>query len=222
MVRLKIVTSLISLMLSASPAQANQEAHTDQDWADIGKSFIKVAPQKKVQRDFSQISKSEGLFSIGSFVRVVRDINLRRAPGGEKMWPVYKGSDFQILGVATQPDGKRFYKIKDKGEIGYLYAGTKRSYAKWLKQVWLMDGKIIAQPGDQIKIKRRRGAKLSVAPDEKHFYSIPKGEKARVTSVKETEDGRVFYKVKYRARSGFIEAGSIDKIAQAKTWTEVK
>jgi len=206
----------------ASTAVAGvQDAKTDLAWTDIGDSIIKVEDERKVQRDYNSINQTEGLFAVGSFIRLARDINLRVSPGGEGLGPLLKGQDFQILKVEIDEKRKRFYKIKSEKGVGYIYAGTKRTYPKWTKQIWSADNKIMAQAGDHVKVKRRRGLKISKTPNEKSFYSIPRGSEIQVESIGQTEEGKVFYKVKYKSKSGFADFGDTDSLVSQNSWNEV-
>ena len=65
---------------------------------------------------------------------------------------------YQILGAHVKKNGKRYYRVKDNLDIGYFYAGTKQDHKKWAKRVWseINNGKkLVALPGDSIKVKRK-------------------------------------------------------------------
>lgn len=197
-----------------------QEARNDFAWADIGDTIIDVREEEKVQRDYKSIQKDEGLLSIGSFITLSRDINLRAKVGGQKIKPVYKGAVYQILGIKTQ-GAKRFYKIKDGLDVGYIYAGTKASYAGWAKQTWSEESKVIPQIGDYVKIKRKRGLRISKKPSEESFSYIPRGVQVQVESIVESE-GDLFYKMKYKSKEGFARIGSASQVSKSKNWKFVR
>jgi len=220
MVRKRLLIKLITFMASTAVAGA-QDANTDLAWADIGDSIIKVEDEVKVQRDHNSINQTEGLLEVGSFIQLVRDINLRESPGGAGLGPLLKGQNFQILGVQIDEKRKRFYKVKSDKGVGYIYAGTKVTYPKWTRQIWSADAKVMAQPGDHVKVKRKRGLKISKSPEAKSFYSIPKGSEIQVESVGQTETGKVFYKVKYKSKSGFAYFGDAETLASHENWNEV-
>jgi hypothetical protein len=220
MVRKRFLINLITFMASTAVAGV-QEAKTDLAWTDIGDSIIKVEDEAKVQRDYNSINQTEGLLAVGSFIRLARDINLRVSPAGEGLGPLLKGQDFQILEVQIDEKRKRFYKVKSDKGIGYIYAGTKRTYAKWTRQIWSTDAKVMAQAGDLVKVKRKKGLKISKSPNEKSFYSIPRGAELQVESIDQTEEGKVFYKVKYKSKSGFAYFGDAETLASNKAWNEV-
>jgi len=206
----------------ASTAVAGvQDANTDLAWTDVGDSIIQVEEEVNVQKDYNSINQTEGLLEVGSFIRLARDINLRDSPGGEVMGPLLKGQDFQILAVQIDEKRKRFYQVKSEKGIGYIYAGTKRTYAKWTKQIWSSEAKVMAQAGDHVKVKRKRGLKISKSPSDEPFYSIPRGAEIQIESIGQTEEGKVFYKVKYKSKSGFAYFGDTEALAASKSWSEV-
>lgn len=223
MVRKNILSVMATITLSTATAAASvQDANTDLAWSDVGDSIVKVQDDIQVQKDYDSISQNEGLFPVGSFIKLVQDVNLRVEPGEESLEPVLKGEEFQILGVKTDARRKRYYKIKSDKGLGYIYAGTKNSYAKWTQQIWSSKNKVMAQAGDLVKVKRKKGLKISKSPSDDSFYSIPKGAQVQVESLAQNEDGRVFYKVKYKAKSGFAYFGDAEALASSKTWAEVR
>lgn len=229
MVRMFLITKIVFLMSVSAWAGSKgvqktnpQTAKTDLAWSDVGDDMFKVSEEVRGQRDYSSISKDEGLMPVGSFIRMAQDVNLRAAPGGSRVKPVLKGEDFQVLEVIVDNKGKRYYKVKSGKDIGYVYAGTKVSYPRWTKQTWSSVNKVIAEPGDIIKVKRHRGLKISKSVDAgKHFYSIPKNSKVQVESVIQDKDGKLYYKVKYKSRAGFAKVADSDEIAKVKNWSEV-
>ncbi len=220
MVRVLIVKTI--LLMTATVWANQQKANTDLAWSDVGDNVFKVNEDVRVQKDYSSISKNEGLMPVGSFIKLAQDVNIRTAPGGEKIKPALKGEDFQVLEVIVDNRGKRYYKVKSGEDFGYVYAGTKVSYSNWTKQTWSSDNKVIAEPGDMAKVKRRRGLKISKDINaEKSFYSIPKNSKVQVESVIQNQQGKLYYKVKYKSKAGFAEVTSSDEIAKVKNWSEV-
>ena len=219
MVRKRLLVKLITFMASTAVANV-QDAKTDLAWTDVGDSIIKTEDEVAVQRDYNSINQNEGLLEVGDFIRLARDINQRVSPGGEGMGPLLKGQDFQILAVEIDNKRRRFYKVKSDKGVGYIYAGTKVTYAKWTKQIWSQDKKIIARAGDHVKVKRKKGLKISKSPNAKSFFKIPRGAEIQVESIGQTEEGKVFYKVKYKSKSGFADFGDAETMA-SNTWNEV-
>lgn len=220
MVRIILVKTII--LMSATAWANAQTANTDLAWSDVGDNVLQVNEDKRVQRDYDSINKNEGLMPVGSFIRLVQDVNLRTTPSGKKIKPALKGEDFQVLEVVVDDKGKRFYKVKSGADFGYIYAGTKASYSKWAKQTWSSDNKVIAEPGDLVKVKRRRGLKiLKTVKDKKHFTSIPKNSQVQIESVVQDNKGKLFYKVKYKSKSGFTEVLGKKEIAALKGWEKI-
>jgi hypothetical protein len=220
MVRIILVKAII--LMSATVWANPQKANTDLAWSDVGDNIFQEKEDKRVQRDYDSIGKNEGLMPVGSFVRLAQDVNLRTAPGGTVIKPALKGEDFQVLEVIVDEKGKRFYKVKSGANFGYIYAGTKVSYAKWARQTWSSDNKVIAEPGDLVKVKRKRGLKiLKTIKDEKSFTSIPKNSQVQVESVVQDNKGKLFYKVKYKSKSGFAEVVDTKEIATIKNWEKI-
>jgi hypothetical protein len=212
---------ILTVFLTQAAWANNQEAKSDVAWSDIGDSVFQVEEEPKVQRDYDSISADEGLMPVGSFIKLVQDVNLRTSPGGIKIKPILKDEDFQVLEVVVDSSGKRYYKIKAGQDVGYIYAGTKVSYGDWTQQTWSSNNKVIAEPGDLVKVKRKKGLKISKKINEDSFYRVPKNSEVLVESVIQDQTGKLFYKVKYKSRSGYASVAGPEQIAQVKDWKEV-
>lgn len=71
-------------------------------------------------------------FKIGDSIEPQKNINLRLAPGGERLDTVLKHQSLQVLDVVvTGEDLSRYYKVFFKNSYGYIYAGTESSAADW-------------------------------------------------------------------------------------------
>ena len=205
-------------------AQAEHEGYDDQTWADIGNEFSVDESELSQKRSMSDINDSEGLLSLGSFIRMSQDVNLRETPGGQKIKPVLRDAIYQVLGVHVRKNGKRYYKIKDGFDIGYFYAGTKTDYKKWAKQVWSnTEGeKVVALPGDSIKITRRSGMSIFKGPEFKEELThVSKNRKLTVKDIIESQNGEVIYFVKYSNKTGYVNAGDSQSIALSDQWNEL-
>jgi len=214
----------ISLLFPLS-AHAEHEGYSDKTWADIGTEFSIDETELSQRRSMSDINDSEGLLSIGSFIRLSQDVNLRETPGGKKIRPVFKDNVYQIIGVKVKKNGSRYYKIKDDIDVGYFYAGNKKDYKRWARQMWSEDDaeKLVAVPGDSVKIKKRSGMELFKSPEFKNELThISRNKKLVVKDVIEGKDGEVIYFVKYRTKSGYIKAGDNGLIAMSNAWNEIR
>lgn len=206
-------------------AQASHEGYNDQTWADIGNEFSIDQSELSQTRSLSDINDSEGLLSMGSFIRLSQDINLRETPGGKKIKPVLKNGIYQIIGVKVKKNGSRYYKIKDDIDVGYFYAGTKKDYKKWARQMWSDENaeKLVAIPGDSIKIKKRSGMRIFKSPEFKEELThVSRNRKLMVKDIIEGKNGEVIYFVKYRTKTGYVKAGDNGLIAMSNTWDEVR
>ncbi len=211
MVRILIIKTVF---LMAFTVLANQQKiKNDLVWSDIDNNTFKVRNEIRIQRNYNSISDSEGLMPVGSFIKLAQDINLRKTPNGELIKPLFRGDEFQVLNVIVDNNKTRHYKIKSKKDFGYLYAGTKVSYSKWIKQTWSSNNKIIAQPGDMIKVRRIKGLKISKKINDKDFfYLIPKNSEVRVKSIIQDKSGKLYYKVKYKSKAGFAQVTNFNKL----------
>jgi hypothetical protein len=220
----KWIALLILSFLFPLTAQAEHEGYDDQVWADIGSEFSVEESDLSQKRSLSDINDSEGLLSMGVFIKLSQDVNLRETPGGEKIKPILKGKVYQILGVHVKKSGRRYYKVKDDEDVGYFYAGTKQDYKKWARQIWSDSGaeKVVALPGDSIKVKRRSGMRIFKGPEfKKELTHVSKNKKLTVKDIIEGQDGQVIYFVKYRDKTGYIKAGDTQNIAFSKQWNEI-
>ena len=106
---------------------------------------------------------SENLFSVGSAVEVLKNINLRNSPGGAWKVTIPRGTFVQVLDFVLKDSSKqeRFYKVKYKNHIGYIYAGTKNKSKHWvIKSQEKSYYRLIAHVKDRIKVENEEGEKL--------------------------------------------------------------
>lgn len=211
----------VPLVLFAQTAYSSLEGYNDNTWADISDEFSISKKDVQQKRSFSDINDSEGLMSLGAFVKLTQDINLRKTPGGKRLKPVLKDQVYQVLGVIVKPNGARYYKIKDKDDVGFIYSGSKKDYQLWTTQVWSDDKKVIALPGDTVKVKREKGFALFKQPGGDKITTVSKNRKFLVQDTIEDNDGRVVYFVKYRNKEGYITAGNAENLSITKNWKEL-
>lgn len=212
---------ILPIVFFAQNAFSELEGYNDNTWSDIGDEFNISEKDVSQKRSFSDINDSEGLMSLGAFIKLSQDINLRKAPGGEKIKPVLKDSLYQVLGVHVKSNGRRYYKIKDGQDVGFVYTGSKKDYLEWATQVWSDDKKVIATPGDTVKVKRKKGFALFKQPGGEIIATVSKNRKFLVQDTIEANDGRVVYFVKYRNKEGYITAGNAENLATTKSWKEL-
>ena len=119
---------VLPFVFFAQTAFAELDGYNDDTWADIGDEFSISKGDVSQKRSYSDINDSEGLMSLGTFIKLTQDINLREEPGGTKIKPVLKDSVYQVLGVHINPNGRRYYKVQD-GEDGEHVDGEDASPA---------------------------------------------------------------------------------------------
>jgi hypothetical protein len=132
---------------------------------------------------------SENLFTVGKSINVNKNINLRSTPGGAWKVTIPSGSVVQILDFVLKDISKqqRYYKVKYKGFIGYIFAGSKDESNQWAS---LSNEKspyrLIAHMEDKIKVENEQGEKI---------YNL-EGEVTRVAPLNEV------FEVQYISISG--------------------
>lgn len=109
------------------------------------------------------IEYSENLFSVGSSVKVLKNINLRNTPGGAWKVTVSKNTLVQVLDfvIKNNSNQERYYKVKYKSHIGYIYAGSKTQSNSWatLSQE-KSPYRLIAHLEDKIKVETEDGENI--------------------------------------------------------------
>lgn len=80
-------------------------------------------------------SEIDGLYSRGAKVEVLKNINVRKTPAGEKIGVINSGSVTQVIGldISHPITQDRYYKIVFGKSVGYIFAGSKSDYAAWAK-----------------------------------------------------------------------------------------
>ena len=205
-------------------AEAEHKDYDNQIWTDIESEFSVDEKDLSQKRSLSDINDSEGLLSPSIFIRMSQNVNLRKTPGGQKIKPILKDKVYQILGVHIKKNGRRYYKIKDDLDVGYFYAGTKKNYKKWSRQVWsVSDGeKIIALRGDRIKVKRRSGLSIFKGVELKEEIThVSRNKKLTVKDIIEGQDGQVIYFVKYKDKTGYVKVSDSHDLALLDQWNEL-
>lgn len=72
---------------------------------------------------------------IAEGIMLLKNINLRKTPGGEWLHTIEKGSNLQILDVSVSDPvvAHRYYKVKSGQFEGYIYAGDKNDFNEWVQ-----------------------------------------------------------------------------------------
>lgn len=123
--------------------QATSIGKFDEDWAEY--NFVEIDEDEVC-------SKITGLYDQLNFISVLKNINVRKTPGGDILGVIKSGSVAQVLdfNVSSSQTQDRYYKIKFGSQFGYVFAGNKSDYASWAKQAVSGD-QIVAVAGSYVK-----------------------------------------------------------------------
>jgi hypothetical protein len=98
---------------------------------------------------------NKGFVSVGTHLKLQKNINLRTSPGGSKLATLPKGAVVQVLDYEYRKYKiqERFYRIRYNGDEGYIYGGDKNDNRSWLLPtiVNTVDS-FIAKRNDRVKI----------------------------------------------------------------------
>lgn len=125
--------------------------------SDIVTALTEDVDEEIVKHDRHIICQSiPGLYSVGSKIKIQKNINIRETPGGKLLTTTKKGQVFTILDYTTDSLGiyNRYYKIRFGNNEGYIFAGTNKDFSSWASQLSLTAesiNPILARKGDKIK-----------------------------------------------------------------------
>jgi len=122
-------------------------------------------------------SEISGIYSAGTALEVLKNINVRKTPAGEKIGVIKSGSTSQIVGVdISHPISQdRYYKIVYGKEIGYIFAGNKSDFASWARQTQKsLTYKLYAIAGDYVKASDSLSSvdDETIDLEEGHVYQV--------------------------------------------------
>tara|TARA_B100000609_G_scaffold67579_1_gene53358 strand:+ start:14936 stop:16804 length:1869 start_codon:yes stop_codon:yes gene_type:complete len=201
----------------------------------LGRNIQVAVPFKSTYRevpievlDRNKICKENipGLLEIGSSLKVLKNINLRRSPAGSLIKTLKDGSEYQVLDFEVKNDGvqTRFYKVASGSSQGYFYAGDLKNYKEWAVEAQAgAPSQEIAKVGDLIRILNSVGINQRTTPGGKLIQRVPKNTVVKVSEIKFSgSNNYLYYKVSYNGRDGYIYAGQGFPISTYASWAKVE
>ncbi|MBX2987273.1 MAG: SH3 domain-containing protein [Bdellovibrionaceae bacterium] len=171
-------------------------------------------------------SYDRSLLAVGEGFELRKNINLRVTPGGGLLATLPAGSRWQVRDFELRNDSKdRYYRVQSGEVEGYLYVGDADSASQWAVPV---DAKLaqptsLARVGENVLVNNAAGINLRAAPGGTLLTAVPKGQTVKVLEVTaRTTNNKIYYKVQYGSRTGYIHAGSILPADTLPDWAEPK
>lgn len=170
-------------------------------------------------------ARAAELIPVGSAARFKKNINLRVTPGGGILGVVPSGRtllvrDFEVRGS----NGDRYYRVRDGSREGYLFAGNKDDWRAWAEPAPSMSAvaQNLARVGERVRIENSVGINLRATPAGDLMLTIPRGTLLRVEEVAARgPQNKLYYKVQYNGRTGYIYTGSLLPEEGVLSWTRV-
>lgn len=164
------------------------------------------------------------LIPVGGAARFKKNINLRDTPGGGVLAVVPSGRvlqirDFEVRGTT----GDRYYRVRDGAKEGYVFAGNSSDASNWADSVASSSAvaQNLARVGDQVRIVNSVGINLRAAPGGDLMLTIPRAAVLQVLEVvARTSENKLYYKVQYSGRTGYIYTGVLLPEEGVSTWTQ--
>ncbi len=168
----------------------------------------------------------QGLFEVSQQVELLKNINVRKTPGGELLTTASSGLQTRVLdfAVTSSSDQKRYYKINSDGTEGYVYAGDKQSFLEWVTDVEepVEPESLIARVGDDIEVVAPFGINLRTSPGGRLLVRVPNSETVEVVDrIVQGSKNYLYYKVQYQNSVGYIYSGYLDDMETVPQWTVV-
>jgi len=165
----------------------------------------------------------EKLVGVGASIKTAKAITIRDTPAGTSVGTSKLGSIYQVLDFEVRNDENeyRYYKIQEGTVVGYIYAGKKTDADTWTTKASHseLSNVIIPQAGDTVKIVSESGINQRETAGGTLIVAIPKGTLLHVIeTVVQGENRKVYYKVTYNAKSGYIYGGQMMPERSLDSW----
>jgi hypothetical protein len=106
---------------------------------------------------------SSDLQLVGSSISLKKNINLRATPAGAWLVTIPRSTSVQVLDFFVKNSFKedRYYKVKYKSHVGYVYAGHKGDSLQWASDsTEKSQYRLIAHTGDSVKVENEVGESI--------------------------------------------------------------
>lgn len=166
------------------------------------------------------------LMKVGETLKVLKNLNIRVAPGTGILGVVPSGTVMSILDFEVRDQNllERYYKVTYKNWTGYIYAGNKSDNSQWaVRSVATTPTLPVAKAGQLVRIVTTSGINLRSTPGGTLLTTVPRGTVVSVEQVVvRNVDNEVYYLVTYNGRRGYIYSGKLLPKSTVSTWTVVQ
>lgn len=153
----------------------------------------------------------KNLYKLGSYIKINKNINLRKTPAGSLVKTIPKNNIMQVLDyhISEGLSQYRYYKVYYNNDYGYIYSGNSETSNSWAsKSIKESQDKFIANTRDILKVEREKGVYL-LDESGKKIKNFPKGHLIEVEKVSFKGDNNEVYYTPKSEVPGSIFAGSL-------------
>lgn len=165
------------------------------------------------------------LVSVGKWIQLKKTINLRSTPGGGLLGSAPQGSvlevkDFEVRGLNSMD---RYYRVKVRDQIGWIYAGNTSDSQDWATEVsGSSQGAEVALAGQFIEVMNGVGINLRQTPGGVLILRVPAKTYLQVLDVAvRGASNEIYYLVSYQGTKGFIYSGFLLPQSTVSQWTRI-
>lgn len=166
---------------------------------------------------------STDVFMVGDDIKLLKNINARKTPGGRWLGTFSAGETYQVLDVYKANDAakSRYYLIRKNRLRGYIYAGNSKNYKEWAiagENAY----KYLPVKDSLVRVATTSGTNLRATPGGKYLTKVPSGTVLRVikTFIKDS-DKQLYIKVNYRNTIGYLYSGLIAPRYTTPYWISI-
>ncbi|OUR96747.1 hypothetical protein A9Q84_10425 [Halobacteriovorax marinus] len=140
------------------------------DFANYRGRFRRMPKDFEDEYNFSEIDRHEvchnfsnDLTRVSKSIKVLKNINLRKSPAGAWLVTIPANRVVQVLDFNLKSSFKeeRYYKVKYKNHIGFIYAGNKEDSKSWSLEVSeKAEDRTIAANSDKVRVVEESGVSV--------------------------------------------------------------